>query len=203
MDGLAGAQQALRGLLEAHVPARVTALEERHSWGPGRLELPRLYAVRSRVQLDGDGWPAVIVDGRDTTNIERIDTVDGSEVYAVTYRLRAMAFARGDQPGASAPNLADVRDEAEDVTARRDDYVLAIREALLLNRVTELEPGGTVLKVDERSLVESYSDVMPDEVGRTIAAGYVDLAVIMEERLDVAGIGTVETTILHPALMDT
>lgn len=201
MDGLAGAQQATRALLEAHVPARVAAIEERHGWGAGRLELPRLYAVRSRVQMDGDAWPAVIVDGRDTLNIERVDLVDGSEVYAVTYRLRVLGFVRGGQPGGEAPNAEHVRDDHEDTTARRDELILAIREALLAHRALDLD-GGTALKVDERSLVESYSEVMPDEVGRSIAAGYVELSVIMEERLHLDGLAEVATTILHPALMD-
>lgn len=207
MRGMTAAQTTMRDLLEQRIPARLAAIEARSPlWSDGDLAMPRLYGVRNRVQLDGEAWPAIIVDGRDAPSMERTDVVNGRPVYRITYRLRVLGFVRGDSGHAATAG----RDEIEDTALRRDDLILAIREVLLEHAGHTLPAAGqepaTPLEVDESSLAESYSDVLPDELGRSIAAGYVDVAVIMEETLadDVArpDLGDLATVTVHPALLD-
>lgn len=189
MRGMREAKRITAAKLEARLPAVLETLAAQE--GPeavAALETPRFYATHEAPQLALDEWPAVVVVGQEAGDLRLVDRLDEGasygDVYEATYRLRVFTFAR-------AQSYAEV-------SAARDRLALAVRQVLL----EELSVGDDDARVDPTSIRESYSDVMPDELGRSVAAAFLEVAITLTETVTLTALATVagaEPT-GHPAL---
>lgn len=169
------AELALLDHLRDHLPGKLAELRIRYGVDDDPLSAVEVDSVTPflpdvREWLTGDpravavgDYPAVAVSGLDSA----IRPVELDE-YRVTYRLRAFGYVRGQ-----AYDL---------VHAQRNRLMLGIRE-LTLATPGLLALGGRASLVRER-MTESYSDVVPDGAGRSLAAAYTELYLAVNERLD-------------------
>lgn len=167
-----GAASDLVVALEARVPAKVDELERRLGLDTAEQETPgipkpQLYADHVRPRLEAHEWPAVLVVGSGTNEPPRLlERGDLEDLWAFAYTLRVYVYARAEG--------------FEDVDRTRKRLLLAIVETLLER------PGVTgdgAAAVRPGSLRESYSDVLPDDVGRSVGGAYLELVLDVEETL--------------------
>lgn len=216
MLGPEGAAAAITAIVEEDLGARMVDVRDRVT----AVRLPRvqrellqpsLIAPFDVLDLPVDAYPAILVIAREMVGLRRLDVstaegTAGSTVYACTYPVRVFVWARG-QVGQTEP---DQRGELADVTRKR--LILGVRETLLSRlefTVTlgagddpEEVPGWSVNgTIDLTTLRESYSEVEADDVS-TVAAGYVEAEVTLEEAMPAASAGTADTVApsVHPAL---
>lgn len=163
--------------LRDNMPAKLVELRTRYGTGDpvvplpavkGKSNAPFLPAVRewgigSPTAYAVGEYPAITVSGMDSA----IRPLDGDS-YRVTYRLRVFAYVREQELGL--------------VHDQRNRLVLAVRE-LTLAAPGFQAVGGRLSVVRER-LVESYSDVVDDGAGRSLAGAYTELFVAVSEDLD-------------------
>lgn len=161
--------------LRDHLPAKLAELRARYAVDD--VPLPAVEAGSTapflpdvREWLTGDpravavgDYPAVAVAGLDSA-IRPVEL----DSYRVIYRLRAFAYVRGQS--------------YELVHQQRNRLLLGIRE-LTLATPGLLAIGGRASLQRER-MTESYSDVIPDGAGRSLAAAYAELYLAIDERLD-------------------
>lgn len=179
MIGPEGAAELAAAWLELRVPYRLAGIEARLELeGPARLGRPALVLPHDRLRLAVEEWPAILVVAQALRRLGPVEVrPEVGDVYRATYGLRVFAW---------------VRDEDEAATdLRRKRYLLAIREALLERLTMTGAPlpsaGGIAspaITTDALSLAESYSDLVVDDAGATIAGAWLDVDVIVEERLD-------------------
>lgn len=193
MRGMRAAKAAVAARLEARVPGLLGELAADEALaigdGDGQVALPKLYATHEAPQLTLDQWPAIVVVGQETTGLRPVDTIDTdtelAEVWEGTYLLRLFTFAR-------AQTFAQV-------SADRDRLVLAVRQVLLERPSLDDALGARIVP---GSIRESYSDVMPDELGRSVAAAFLEVSLDLTETIARPRLATVlgaEPT-GHPAL---
>lgn len=172
------AESTLLAFVQANLPAKLTELRKRYgAVGPPAVPLPSVKGTSTAAYLPdvvewltGDprmvpvgNYPAVAVSGLDDT----IRPLDG-DAYRVTYRLRLFVY---------------VREQSYDLThALRNRLLLGCRE-LLLGAPGLLALGGRASVVRER-LIESYSDVVDDGAGRSLAGAYIEVNLAVSENLD-------------------
>ncbi|WNO25834.1 hypothetical protein SEA_ALTADENA_12 [Arthrobacter phage Altadena] len=206
MWGPEGLTRAAAANLEAALPVAVARL--RAKYGITAAELPDVAAVyptpRDFAEI-GD-YPCVMLAAQETQG--QLDTRQTGatgeyDEYMLTYRLRAMIFCMGTS-----------YDRTELLTQR---IVLAVREALLMNkRYGDPEAGdGGVL--DARLLRESYAETASSS-GGFLGGAWVEIGVRSAERLyttlpsvpvddlrtsvgSVAASETVSRVEVHPALI--
>lgn len=139
-------------------------------------------------------WPFVVVLVRRMRKQLRVDVAaTGAVVYEREYPVRVFGWARGDGYHITR--------------AVRDRLVLALVETML--RWQSFGTDGE-MRVREDTLTEEYSDVGVDEdLGATVAAGYLEVVVVATETLTpaVAPVGVVDVATPdtqhlppHPAL---
>lgn len=184
MRGMTGAASDLTDTLRARVPAKVDELERRlgldtaEQVTPG-IPKPALYADHARPRLEAHEWPAVLAVAQGTAEapvvLERGALED---LWRFVYRLRVYVYVRDDGFGA--------------VDQTRKRLMLAMVETLI-ERPSVTGDGATVVRPG--SLRESYSDVLPDDVGRSVGAAYLELDLEAEETVTpTVSAGTVATT---------
>lgn len=190
MRGMDGALDDLVVALGQRVAPELEELEAVRGWDDGTLPRPGLVDRGQRPRLEEHEWPAILVvpvslDGRRT-----VDRSGAAETYRSAYRVRVYLFVRADG--------------FEAVETLRARYALAVSEVLLES--PGLRDDGTAA-VDPTSLRESYSDVLPDEVGRSVGAMYVELVVDLEESVTrsplhpgATGVDVTAVPVPHPAL---
>lgn len=181
MRGLEGASELLAGFFRERLPGKVDELVARLGVPTNPDEDDALYPPRPATEDDPDGgyfpgprrlepedYPAVMLDPVATVGVRLVDNGidDVADSYLVRYRLRVFVLVRGE-------TYADTHN-------RRARLTLAARE-LILSRRSFDDPAGRYV---EGTLVESYSDVEPDENGRTFAGAYLELELELEETLD-------------------
>lgn len=181
MLGPEGAAELARSWLAERIPARLRILEARYSTDDVDVTLPDpAHVLAHEVGPIGiEDWPSVYVLPQRMTGMTAVDVrEDASEVYRVTYSVRALGWLRA-QDYATTDQL-------------RKRYALAIREALLERKtLTPAETYGSGdygtnedTVVDPFSIREDYSEVFTDQAKRTIAGVLVDFNLIVVETLD-------------------
>lgn len=180
MIGPEGAAELAAAWLEARIPYRLAALEARLDLDAGSIGVPALVLPYDRLRLGVEEYPAILVVAQGLPRLGPVDVNHAGDSYRATYRLRVYAWVR------------DVDEQLTDL--RRKRYALAIREAFL-ERLTMSAPpplpasGGNPaprIATDALSLSESYSDIVVDDAGATIAGAWVEVDVTIEERLEAA-----------------
>lgn len=201
MRGLEGAEDLVQTFLEARMPAKLVQLRARLGLAEGVLPDVAKWETGPipRETLAIDDYPFVTVIGQEQTaagELERgADQGDGTtaDTYRMRYRLRVFLWARGDTFQLTGD--------------RRNRLTLAATELLLEN----IALGVDYAAVDPLSLRASYSDVVPDDELRTIAAAYLELTLAMAEQVVYTGQGTTDDSEVdvsatpagepHPALV--
>lgn len=208
MRGPEGAATLVCAWLTARIPARLTRLEEVLGLDAGTLPTPGLITAQDRGTIGLEQWPAVLVIPQRMEQLELTDLgSDGSELYRVGYRIRVLTWVRAE--------------DHESTATLRNRYALAIRETLLERKqLTERATFGSgafgqdtsEAAVRPETITEDYSDTFVDDAGRTIAGGWVELVVTVNELLEgdtaapaassitVAETGDTSTIPQHPAL---
>lgn len=174
---MAYAEAALLTYLQANMPSKMTELRARFGApGPPVVPLPAVKGLATAAYLpDVASWligdprlvavgkyPAVAVGGLDAALRSQ-----GDDSYRVTYRLRAFVY---------------VREQGHDlVHTLRNRLMLAVRE-LTLAAPGLLAVGDRVSLVRER-MTESYSDVVDDGAGSSLAGAYAELFLAVNENL--------------------
>lgn len=176
MQGAEAARKLAAGRFEATIPDKLAELRQRYGADPsptadldqaGTLPAVALFGASERARLEADEWPALLVTRLRTPTLATLEPVDGGMVlYRVSYRLRAYLYVRGQ--------------EFDDVTDKVDRYVLAVREVLLANLGLAASPELGAF-VDPNGVVEDYSGVELDDVGRTVGAAFIDFGLSLQE----------------------
>lgn len=197
---------ALVDLLDEHLPAAAAAVVARvEAARLPRLQreamAPSLIAPFDVLDLPLDAFPAFLVVVQRLAGLRRLEVGQAADDaglarYAATYPVRIFVWVRG-QDDTAADELLD--GQAADLARKR--LTLALRETLLGHQITEVtlgastgidegDPGyaaGTavIIRVDESTIAESYSDVGEDDIS-TVAASWLDVTVTVEETLELA-----------------
>lgn len=184
MRGLEGAELLVSDYLQTNMPAKLAELRIRHGLDPAEAAtiLPDVAkwteGPRPSRVLAIDDYPFVTTIGQDTVaagelerGADRGDNVT-ADLYRFRYRIRVFAWVRGET--------------WEGTHLRRHRLVLAIRELLLEAIGLDVDYAA----VDPQTIRESYSDVVPDEDLRTLAAAYVEVVVVLAEEVTHVGRGT-------------
>lgn len=226
MLGPEGAALALTTLLEDHIEAKVDELARRLEavrlpLAERRDLVPKLVEPFDVLDLPLDSYPALLVIARETLGMVRVDVDDatanaGQARYLTRYAVRTFGWARARQEDPAPGRRGASTDRA------RKRLILAVREVYLDHQAVEVALGGTpdlepdddayvaphavTVTIDERTLRESYSDVVADDDG-PVAAAYLDLEVTLDELVPVrtappARVAVATTILGHPALDD-
>lgn len=156
MLGAVGVVDAVVGELSTRLPAKTTELGVR--WG---REVPSVIQVLGHEpdQVGVEGWPLVVVTAVDDRDWRPL----GDGAWVVSYGVRFTTWVRGDS--------------YESTTFAQRALHLAVVECLL----SDVDVDG--VRVDDRSLVSSMSDIATTDSGRTIAGARLDVRVSVEEHL--------------------
>lgn len=193
MRGPEDARKLTLGWLEEHMPATVYAIAERLELDTnvdtaGHLSPPAEWSASPLPRVEE--FPALFIAPIGAPRVRLVDRADdGGRVYAVAYRQRVYVICRGDT--------------FDEVADRRDRLMLALRETLLAAPTL----GDAGVTIDDTTWAESYSEVEDDSLGRSLAGGYAEFELDVEETLAERrpAVGTVATIGViveprHPAL---
>lgn len=118
--------------------------------------------------LEAERWPFIVIVPQSVTDTRVVDvTLTGTE-YELTYPVRVFAFVRGQ--------------EYDDTNLAIQRTTLALRECILSMRLASED-----IKIDPRSLRESYAEVDDETERRTIGASYVEFSLTATETLEDTG----------------
>lgn len=177
MKGPEYAAQVLLDSVEARLPAKLAAIRARLDLAdpipdgdPGPLPDPVTFAARDEGALGWEKFPAILVIAQTAAGMERLDEVDGVQVYRVRYPVRVFSWLTGV--------------DYTESDLRRKRYALAVRELLLAQSVLADDAN-----LDPTGLRESYSDIaeLADETAtasQIVAALYTEVAVEVKELLE-------------------
>jgi hypothetical protein len=194
MLGMEGAIVLLVNALEARMPGKVAELQARYGVGDQVTEPdgtclrpPALYSASFYQRLELSQYPAVevtpVTNGRPKWNSQAVGQFDMTRAYS----MRILMTERGN--GFS------------DVDLRRKRLTLAIEECLFATPLLSLSPQAFV---DTPTVTASYSTIeVPAGQGRSIAATYIGLDVIVDEVTDApTPLGAADTIVsgVHPSM---
>lgn len=177
MRGTEAARKVIAGRLAEALPTRLAAIEVRLGLDPGTIPPPALIATPDRPRIEGEEWPALFVVGLGAPRLRRVELDEpGSTVYERSYSLRVYVYVREQ----SFEAVADLRDR----------YVLGLVETLLGRQALGDD------RIEETTLSQTDSEILPDSIGRSVGGAYVDFELRLVETLDfvpLAGpVGTIE-----------
>lgn len=183
MEGPASAKKFVADYLMADLPVRVP--KYRNHWGIAEefLEVPNTfltYAAPSLEHMTQD-QPSCYTVITSTPLLRRGDYTDNLDpIYTVNYEARTYVWVR--------------QEGMEQATTSRDNLMTVMRAALL-DRQCLLAAGqashGVTVKLDEGTMREEFSDLIPAAGQRWWAGGYISYTMTIEEIVTRETIGEV------------
>lgn len=170
MRGTEAARKVIAARLAEALPARLVAVETRLGLDPGTIPPPALIATPDRPRIEGEEWPALFVVSLGAPRLRRVELDEpGSTVFERAYSLRVYIYVRSQ----SFEEVADLRDR----------YVLAVVETLLGRQALGDD------RIEETSLAQTDSEILPDSIGRSVGGAYVDFEFRLSETLEYVPLG--------------
>jgi len=181
MMGPASAKDFVSKYLEKDLPSRLVAYRNHWNLSEEELPLPNTYLTYAPPSLEymTDELPAlytVIISTKSMTRIGYTETMD--PIYTVVYDARTYVW---------------VRDEGMDATARaRDNLITVMRTSMLDEQcLLDADTENREVKFDEGTMIEEFSDLLPQKGQRWAAGGYLSYEMTINEIVTRPLIGTV------------
>lgn len=203
MRGMDGATAELVAATRVRLPAKLEELEDRLDLRDGALPRPGYIDHGQRSRLEEQQWPAVLAIPNLSGTPRQVERGDVVDTLVRPHTVRLYVYVRAS--GVRTEDTDLPVDGHELVESLRKRYMLALEETML--EAPTLDDDGLAV-VNIGSLRTSYSDVMADDVGRSIGAAYLEVTVDLEEHVAHAPLNPASSSVdvdavpLHPALAD-
>lgn len=187
MHGVTTAKQYVTDFLEAELPVYLATL--RAEWDLSESDIPDPVAYYPHEPVKLDRWPMIATSAVRMGRLIATEQTELGAVYTMRYSIRTFVWVR--QEGFAS------------VVQTRDGLSCAVRIALLDKPWLNVSDQRAL--VEETTLTEEYSDVTAVKGDRYVAGSYLGFDLLVEEELDRATRGTVNSTQVevvpaHPAL---